>query len=204
VRAGASLECRALSKRYGRRLVLDAVDLSADPGEILALTGENGSGKSTLLRCLAGYERADRGTAELRGGAGYCPQEDCLEPRATVAEHLALIASASSPGGLARARREELLERFALSRCLRERAGRLSGGSRQKLKFLLCLIPDPEVLLLDEAYEGFDLGTYGEFWRTLGELAREGRTILLACHLVHERERCSRVLALAGGRILDA
>ena len=200
-----ALEARSLRKRYGRTLVLDSLDLAVFAGEIVGLSGENGSGKSTLLRCLAGYERQDSGLVFLRGRRGYCPQEELLEPRLEVAEHLALAASACGKRpGEAVARLDSLLSRFALDGLLRQRTARLSGGSRQKLKFLLSLVPDPELLLLDEAYEGFDARTYEEFWLTLAELAGAGCAILLVSHLFHERSRFTRLLAIEGGRIRDA
>jgi len=202
-----AIECRGLSRSYGRRRVLDGVDLAVRSGEIVGLSGENGSGKSTLLRCLAGYEGRDSGLLILRGRRGYCPQEDCLEPRLTVAEHLALAGAAWVGAGRGREpgpRMKALLERFALAPLLGQRTATISGGARQKLKFLLALAPDPEVLLLDEAYEGFDLRTYGEFWATLAELAREGCAILLVSHLFHEAGRLTRGLEISGGRIADA
>jgi ABC-2 type transport system ATP-binding protein len=202
---GPALECVSLTKSFRRRKVLDGLELTVMPGEILGLTGENGSGKSTLLRCVAGYERIDSGAARLSGRLGYCPQEDCLEERIRLGEHMDLIASACArAGGLPAERRAELVDRFALGGQRRERAGNLSGGSRQKLKFLLALLPAPELLLLDEAYEGFDFRTYEAFWLTLGEFARGGTAVLLASHLAHERERFSRILEISGGRLIDA
>jgi ABC-type multidrug transport system ATPase subunit len=197
----AQLAASGVSRRYGRRPVLRDVSFEAGAGEILGVVGENGAGKSTLLRIVAGLLRPSAGSVRVAGRLGYCDQEAHLAPDLTVAEHFAYFARAYGLAGGAgwRSARDALLEHFGFGRYTAHRVTQLSGGTRQKLHLSLALLHDPDVLVLDEPYLAFDYDTYLRFW-SLAEARRAlGATILIVSHLVHDRERFTRVLELRDG-----
>lgn len=187
----------------GRRRVpvLTGAELALSRGEVVGLVGENGSGKTTLMRILVGDLSADSGTVELAGSMGYCPQEPVVYPRLTCDEHFELFAGAykmttSAQQEARRALYEELgFERFASTR-----ADQLSGGTLAKLNLALALLPDPDVLLLDEPYAGFDWDTYQKFWGLVGERRGRGRSVLIISHFVADEQRFDRIIKLRDGR----
>ena len=187
------LTVTGLGKSYRRRPVLRDVGLQAHPGQIVAVTGENGSGKTTLLRICAGLETADTGTVDRRAGAGYCPQEPALFDLLTPAEHLALFASGRA-GAAAEGR--ELLASLGVPLQARQLVRDLSGGARQKLSLALALLGQPGLLLLDEPYQGFDQGSYLDFWHHADAWRRQGRAVVVVTHLLTELHRADQVLEL--------
>ncbi|HTQ90233.1 MAG TPA: ABC transporter ATP-binding protein [Streptosporangiaceae bacterium] len=196
-----ALTARGISKAFGRRRVLAGVDLDVAPGELVAVVGENGTGKTTLLRILAGDLRPDAGIVETGGRPGYCPQTAVLDEALTVDQHVRYFQAAYGIGSLARA--HELIERLAFADCRGQRAGTLSGGTRQKLSLTLALMHDPAVLLLDEPYQGFDWQTYLAFWDLAADLTAAGTATVVISHLVFEHERFDRICHLADGRIRE-
>ena len=189
------LSVRGVQKRIGGRWLLRDVDLELQRGETLALVGENGTGKSTLVRMIAGIDRCDGGEIAVRGRIGYCPQEAGLLDLLTAEEHLVFFGRGLSlDAAAARARGRELLAEFGFrGPQLNVVSKHLSGGSRQKLNLALALLGDPEILLLDEPYTGFDGGTYLSFWEHVGAWKHEGRACLVVTHFLGERERVDRV-----------
>jgi ABC-type multidrug transport system ATPase subunit len=192
-----ALSVSGVTKRFGRRLVLDHVELDVDAGEAVALIGENGAGKSTLLKICAGFLAPDRGAVTTSGLVGYCPQEPGLLDLLTADEHLVLFGRAH---GLSRAdaldQGRQLLGElgFPVGRPVQTR--RLSGGSRQKLNLALALLGTRDVLLLDEPYQGFDHGTYVSFWHHVERWRDEGRAIVVVTHMLAELHRVDRVVEL--------
>src|SRR6516165_8772438 len=196
-----ALAARGIRKSFGRHQVLAGLDLEVAPGELVAVVGENGTGKTTLLRILAGDLRPDAGSVETGGRPGYCPQTAVLDEALTVDQHVRYFQAAYGIGALARA--HELMERLAFAGCRGQRAGTLSGGTRQKLSLTLALMHDPAVLLLDEPYQGFDWQTYLAFWDLAADLAATGTATVVISHLVFEHQRFDRICHLAGGRIRE-
>ncbi|MFJ6675498.1 ATP-binding cassette domain-containing protein [Actinosynnema sp. NPDC091369] len=141
-----------LHKAFGTRQVLRGVDFSLRRGEIMGIIGENGAGKTTLLRVLSGELKADRGAVVHRDRLGYCPQRIVVNDELTVEQHLRYFQCAYRLTSLDRA--QELVERLALARYRRTKAGVLSGGTRQKLNLVIALMHDPGVVLMDEPYQG--------------------------------------------------
>ena len=184
-------------KRYGRTTILEDVDLRVRGGEVVALTGENGAGKTTLMRICAGLIGADRGTVTVGGPIGYCPQTPGLFDLLTADDHLVMFGRGA---GIGRAesldRGHAILAEFGYP--LHERACTrdLSGGTRQKLNLALALLTDPSVLLLDEPYQGFDRGTYVNFWDHCEKWRDEGKAIVVVTHMLAELERVGRVVEL--------
>jgi ABC-2 type transport system ATP-binding protein len=194
-----ALAARGIRKSFGRRTVLAGLDLEAAAGEMVAVVGENGTGKTTLLRILAGDLRPDAGSVAIRGRPGYCPQAAVLDEALTVDQNVRYFQAAYGIGRTGRA--EALIERLGYAGCRDQRAGTLSGGTRQKLSLTLALMHDPPVLLLDEPYQGFDWQTYLAFWDLTGELRERGTATVVISHLVFEQERFDRICHLTGGRI---
>ena len=194
------LQASGLLKAYARRSVLTGVDLSVAAGELVGVVGENGSGKSTLLKVLGGEIAADGGNVLRHGRLGYCPQEALVFETLTVCENVAYFAAAY---GVTEWRRAlgQLGERFRFARYGNTPVGDLSGGNRQKLNLVLALLHDPDLLLLDEPYAGFDWETYLLFWDYAEELRSRGRGALVVSHLVYERERFDRIYELHEGRL---
>jgi len=177
--------------------VLDTVDLDVQPGEAVALVGENGAGKTTLLRICAGLIRADAGTVTVDGRIGYCPQQATFLESLRVDEHLILFGRAHGLGRAdARRRGQTLLAGLEFSADPGQTIRELSGGARQKLNLTLALLGDPEVLLLDEPYQGFDRGSYISFWDQITRWCTAGRGVLVVTHLLAELDRVDRIVGL--------
>ncbi|MGQ4488352.1 ABC transporter ATP-binding protein [Streptomyces sp. 372A] len=184
---------------YRRHAVLRGAGLRLRPGILAGIVGENGAGKSTLLKILAGELRPDRGTVRHSGRFGYCPQAVVLDDSFTVRQHLDFFRHAFGLRDLRRAR--EVMEILAFTEYLDQRAGLLSGGSRQKLNLTLALMHDPDVLLLDEPYQGFDWETYLRFWELATSLRDAGRSVLVVSHLAYDIGRLDVLWRLEGGRL---
>ena len=181
--------------------VLRGASLEVAGGELVGLVGENGSGKSTLMQIIVGLLARDGGTVERPARLGYCPQQPLLWEKLTVAEHFDLFAEAYRlEPGLADASRDGLLEELQFRRYLGYRVEDLSGGTRQKLNLALALLHDPQLLLLDEPYAGFDWETYVRFWEMSEQRRQRGMGILIVSHLLAERARLTRVYELRDGR----
>ncbi len=180
--------------------VLRGADLALYPGEVVGLVGENGSGKSTMMKILVGGLPADAGSVERDRTLGYCPQEPVVYERLTCDEHFELFGHAyrmSSSEVLASRRR--LYAALGFERYADTRADRLSGGTLSKLNLGLALLADPDVLLLDEPYAGFDFDTYLRFWDLVAERRATGRSVLIISHFVVDEERFDRIVQLSDG-----
>lgn len=188
-------------KRFRRRVVLDGADLVVQAGESVAVVGENGSGKSTLLSICAGVMGSDAGSIYTSGSAGYCPQTPGLIDFLTVDEHLRLLSRGLSDPRAGYVRSCDLLEALDVPVANGTFVRDLSGGQRQKLNLALALIDDPKVLLLDEPYQGFDHGSYVDFWAQLAHWTSEGRAVVVVTHLLADRDRVDRVLFMEHGRL---
>ncbi|HEY7133473.1 MAG TPA: ABC transporter ATP-binding protein [Acidimicrobiia bacterium] len=202
---GGALSVRDVTKRYGRRLVLDHVDLDVGAGEAVALIGENGAGKSTLLKICAGLLAPDEGNVTVDGVLGYCPQEPGLLDLLNADEHLVLFGRAH---GLGRADATEqgrrLLAELGFPVGRTEQTRHLSGGSRQKLNLALALLGGRDVLLLDEPYQGFDHGTYVSFWNHVDEWRAAGKAVVVVTHMLAELHRVDRVVEVRPAVAVEA
>jgi ABC-2 type transport system ATP-binding protein len=203
------LTASGITKSYGRgvwplrrtRQVLAGADLTLYPGEVVGLTGENGSGKSTLMKILVGALGADAGTVTRTGGLGYCPQTPLVYTRLTCDEHFELFGHAHGMTRESMQRsRQAIYEELGFARYARTRADQLSGGTLTKLNLGLALLADPDVLLLDEPYAGFDWDTYLKFWDLVAQRRTAGRTVLIVSHFVVDEDRFDRIVAVRDGK----
>ncbi|AYN43030.1 ABC transporter ATP-binding protein [Streptomyces dangxiongensis] len=193
------MEVRDVHHAYRRRVVLRGVELDLGAGMLGGIVGENGAGKTTLLRILAGELRPDRGVVRHQGRFGYCPQTAVLNDALTVRQHLEFFRVAFALPDLRHA--EEIMEILRFSEYADARAGVLSGGTRQKLNLTLALMHDPQVLLLDEPYQGFDWDTYQRFWDLAAHLRDAGRSVLVVSHLAYDTERLDLLWRLDAGTL---
>jgi len=203
---------RALSKRYGRTLALEELDLTIGEGEVYGYLGPNGSGKTTTIRLLLGLHRASSGRAELFGldswgeavaahrEVAYVAGEPFLWPALTSAETFEFLARVR--GGTDRAYREVLVERFQLDEDKKVRA--LSKGNRQKVQLVAAFATRAKLLILDEPTSGLDPLMEVAFRETVHEAREGGQTIFLSSHILSEVEAlCDRVGILRRGRLVD-
>jgi ABC-2 type transport system ATP-binding protein len=209
----APVSVRGLVKTFGATRALDGLDLEVRTGEVHGFLGPNGSGKSTTLRILLGLLRADSGEVRLLGGdpwrdaatlhrrLAYVPGEVALWPNLTGGEVIDLMARLR--GGIDRARRNELLERFDLDPTKKTRS--YSKGNRQKVALVAALASDVELLLLDEPTSGLDPIMEAAFQESIEELRRQGRTVLLSSHILAEAETLSdRVSIIRAGKVVQS
>jgi ABC-type multidrug transport system ATPase subunit len=196
------LICHDIKKSYGRLQVLKGCSLELEKGEFAGLVGENGSGKSTLIRCILGFTKADSGTIKLRGPAGYCPQENILNRRYRVFEHLKLTeALYRKNNSIDSEFIEASIDRLKLRPFLKSSIGSLSSGTYQKVKFLTSIYHSPRLIILDEPYDGFDWRMYLVFWEIIKELKSRGTAILMISHLIYDQENFDRIFELKEGRL---
>ncbi|MFQ5819271.1 MAG: ABC transporter ATP-binding protein [Candidatus Heimdallarchaeota archaeon] len=180
--------------------VLNDVSFKAKTGEIVGILGENGSGKSTLLKILAGILKEDQGKVQLYGTLGYCPQEILLFDFLTVTENLELFGTGM---GLSKQflskRAKELMRLLNFEKYEHELVRNLSEGTKQKVNFAISILHDPDILLLDEPYQGFDYDTFQRFWELQGKLRQRGKTVLIVSHLIEDRSRLDKTVTLRDG-----
>jgi ABC-2 type transport system ATP-binding protein len=209
--AQPAIRTEGLTKHFGKVVALDGLDLEVQAGEVFGFLGPNGAGKSTTLRLLLGLIRPTAGRAWLSGipvsdvrrahrSVSYVPGDVSLWPQLTGAETLELLGNVT--GGVDRAFRDELVERFALDVSKRARA--YSKGNRQKVALVAAFMTRPDILLLDEPTAGLDPLMEAEFQALAREAAARGQTVFLSSHILDEVEDlCTRVAILRAGHLVE-
>jgi ABC-2 type transport system ATP-binding protein len=207
------IDVKGLTKRFGKRTVVDGVDLRVARGRICGFLGPNGSGKTTTIRMLCGLLRPDAGSgtclgfdilreaAQIKRRVGYMTQRFSLYEDLSIRENLDFVARVYAVRDR-RAMVERTLEQLGLADRNRQLAGELSGGWKQRLALAACLLHQPELLLLDEPTAGVDPKARREFWEHIHELAGDGITILVSTHYMDEAERCHELVYIAYGKLL--
>ncbi len=208
-----AIDVAGVTKRFGSKTVVNAIDLQVRRGEIYGFLGPNGSGKTTFIRMLCGLLTPDAGTgtclgydlraqqAEIKRHVGYMTQRFSYYEDLSIRENLDFIARIYDVPDRAAAV-EHSLERLGLANRSHQLAGQLSGGWKQRLALAACLIHSPQLLLLDEPTAGVDPKARREFWDEIHQLAAEGLTVLITTHYMDEAERCDRLAYLAYGNLL--
>ncbi len=213
------LQVNQLVKSFGRRRVVDGVSLRVNPGEVVGLLGPNGAGKTTTFRMICGLLQPDSGSVVLsgtdvtdwpmfqrarNGGMGYLPQQSSIFAKLTVQQNLlGIMQLLKMDRATSRQRCAELLARFNIEKLARARAGSLSGGERRRLEIARCLVPKPEIIMLDEPFAGIDPVTVQGIQEIITELAATGISILITDHAAREiLQITNRTYVVNEGRIL--
>lgn len=198
----------ALCKAYGNTQAVNNVSLSVERGEVFGLLGANGAGKSTTIECVLGTKRFDSGSISILGmnpqterkelfeRVGVQFQESSYQDKITVAE-LCEVTQALYKYPLDYT---GLLKQFGISDKYKSQVSELSGGQKQRLFIVLALIPNPDVVFLDELTTGLDVRARRDVWKCLSNLKRKGLTIFLTSHFMDEIEAlCDRICILKKG-----
>ena len=203
------IKVQQLTKTYGRLLAADNISLSVTKGTVFGLLGANGAGKSTAIECILGTKTADYGQISVLGmnpvtdrkhlfeKVGVQFQETSCQDQITVSELCEVTASLYRN----MADPVNLLKKFGIADKQKNLVKELSGGQRQRLFIVLALIPDPEVVFLDELTTGLDAKARREVWNILSDLKQHGLTIFLTSHFMDEVEAlCDQICILKKGK----
>jgi ABC-2 type transport system ATP-binding protein len=207
------IDVRHLNKSFDGKKVVEDLSMQVRRGRIHGFLGPNGSGKTTTIRMLCGLLTPDSGEgsclgfdirtqqSQIKRRTGYMTQRFSLYADLTIRENLEFIGRVY---GLAdpRARAREAIERLGLSGRAGQLAGELSGGWKQRLALGACIMPKPDLLLLDEPTAGVDPKARRDFWDEIHQLAHEGLTVLVSTHYMDEAERCHEIAYIAYGHLL--
>lgn len=210
----ATIEIDRVCKSYGAVQALNEVSLSVEPGEIYGLIGPDGAGKTTLFRILVTLLVPDRGSTRIEGydvvrdyrtirsRIGYMPGRFSLYQDLTVAENLDFFATMF--GTSVAENYENIREIYAQIEPFRDRrAGKLSGGMKQKLALCCALVHRPTVLFLDEPTTGVDAVSRKDFWNMLYRIRDAGVTMLVSTPYMDEASLCDRISLIQKGRIIE-
>ena len=204
------LSVRNLRKQYGRFVAVDDLSFEVFPGEIFGLLGPNGAGKTSAIRILMDIFKADAGEIELLGKppgqsrerVGYLPEERGLYRDQKVLEVLVYLARLKGvDSNDARRRAQQWLERVGLQDWGAKRVKELSRGMQQKVQFVASLIHDPDLLILDEPFQGLDPVNVELLKGLIRELIADGKSVVLSAHQMNlVEELCDRILLINKGR----
>lgn len=197
-----------LTKRYGNRTAVDALNLSVEQGTFFSLLGQNGAGKTTTIKMLCCLLSPTSGTAELLGDdivknpiavkqkCNLSPQETAIAPNLTVAENLRLIARLyGATKTEADEKTQEYMQLLGLTERAKDKAKTLSGGLMRRLSIAMALITEPKVLFLDEPTLGLDVRARRELWKLLQDL-KQKVNVVLTTHYLEEAEALSDQIAI--------
>jgi ABC-2 type transport system ATP-binding protein len=205
-----------VSKKFGSIEAVNQVSFRVPRGSMVGLVGSDGAGKSTLLRMIATMVKPSSGnihicgldvvshTTKVKPLIGYMPQRFGLYLDLTVGENIDFFMDVFGVFGAERKKRRERYLGFSNLHPFIDRfAGALSGGMKQKLGLACVLAHEPQVLILDEPTNGVDPVSRREFWDILGQMKREGMTILISTAYLDEGEKCDRLVLMHKSRVLE-
>lgn len=208
-----------LQKTYGRKRVVDGVNLHVGPSEIVGLLGPNGAGKSTSFRMICGMVEPDHGRVFLDGRdvtswpmfrrardghMGYLPQEPSVFQKLTVEQNISsLLELLGADRATRKQRTNELLEEFGIDHKRKDRADQLSGGLRRRLEIARCLVSDPKIVMLDEPFAGIDPKTVQSIQGVIQQLRSNGISVLITDHAARDiLETVDRCYVIYEGQVL--
>jgi ABC-2 type transport system ATP-binding protein len=211
-----SIAIEQISKSFGKKTVLNEIDLTIEGGQIYGFIGPSGAGKTTLVKMIVGMDKPDTGTIhvlnkkvpnlKLLQEIGYMAQSDALYTELTGKENLTFFAS------LYKLKKAEMMERITyaadlvnLADELNKKVSAYSGGMKRRLSLAIALIQNPKILILDEPTVGIDPELRLIIWKELKRLkTEEGKTIIVTTHVMDEAERCDYIAMVRDGIILTS
>ena len=205
------IRIRDLTKRYGDLVAVDQLSFEVQPGEIFGLLGPNGAGKTTTIRMVLDIIKPDAGSIEVLGAPpsvqvmeriGYMPEERGLYPDLKLLDCLTYVAELKGmPGARARKRALELLRRVELDAYAKQKVKALSKGMQQKAQFLATMVHEPELVILDEPFQGLDPLNVELIKGMITELRQQNAAIVMSTHMMNQVEQmCDRILLIDHGR----
>jgi len=207
--AGPAIAVTGLRKSYGEHMVLDGIDMTVQPGTVFALLGPNGAGKTTTVQILSTLIHPDGGQATLAGYdlnteparvrevIGVTGQYSAVDKLLTGRENLMMMADLYHLGrARAKARTEDLLERFDLTGAAGKLATTYSGGMQRKLDLAMTLVSEPRIIFLDEPTTGLDPRSRRTMWQIVKDLTRSGVTVFLTTQYLEEADQLADQIAL--------
>jgi ABC-2 type transport system ATP-binding protein len=212
--AANAIEVRDLVKVFGHFPAVKGINFDIKQGEILGFLGPNGAGKTTTIKMITGLLRITSGSVRVSGidiqkhmalikkKLGYMSQKFSLYPLLTVLENIEFF------GGISGLTRRELRDQAARigarlpGELLHQRIQELPPGIRQQVALFVCLLSDPEIILLDEPTSGVDPEMRRKFWNEIYQLKKNGKTLLVTTHHLDEAEYCDRVIIIHNGEIV--
>jgi ABC-2 type transport system ATP-binding protein len=205
------IETKNLKKKFGKILAVENVNLEIEKGKIFGLIGPNGGGKTTLVRLILGILRPTEGEVFVFGKKmpnrkvlkkiGYMPQESALYENLTLKENLLTFGEIFGVKNL-KERIKEVLKFVGLEGWENEIVENFSGGMKKRASFSISLLPDPEILILDEPTVGIDPPLMVSFWEYFKELSTIGKTILITTHNLQEAMNCQEIGLMSRGKII--
>ncbi|HWU26761.1 MAG TPA: ABC transporter ATP-binding protein [Rhizomicrobium sp.] len=208
-----AIDVEGLTKRFGRKVVVNGIDIRIPEGEVWGFLGPNGSGKTTTIRMLCGLLRTDGGKGTCLGydiatqgeaikrNVGYMTQRFSFWEDMTIRENLEFVARVYQIRD-GRRRVRAALEQLNLFERQKQLAGQLSGGWKQRLALAACMLHEPKLLLLDEPTAGVDPHARRDFWEEIHRLSESGLTVLVSTHYMDEAERCDRIVYILNGELV--
>ncbi len=205
----SAVEITGVRKHFGQVRAVDGVDIDIAAGEVVALLGPNGAGKSTTIDMLLGLTKPDAGQVRIfgmppekataAGAVGAMLQTGSLIQGLTVRELVEMLAALyQKPLGIG-----DVLDRACIRDLADRRTGKLSGGQTQRTRFALSLVPDPDLLVLDEPTVAMDVEARHAFWSSMREFAAAGRAVLFATHYLDEADSyADRIVLMSHGRVV--
>ncbi|MBS4201007.1 ABC transporter ATP-binding protein [Bacillus sp. FJAT-49732] len=211
----STIVVNTVSKSFGKKVVLNKVDLNVEPGQICGLIGPSGSGKTTLVKIIVGMDLPSKGNVHVLGTAvpnlhllqkiGYMAQADALYNDLTGEENLAFFATLYKlKKDIKKKRIEYAANLVNLTSDLKKKVRDYSGGMKRRLSLAIALIQDPQVLILDEPTVGIDPELRQSIWAELRFLKDKGKTILITTHVMDEAEKCDRLAMVRDGEIITS
>jgi len=205
------IQAQSLTKRYGSKVAVDAIDFTIQPGTVTGLLGPNGAGKTTTMRMIVGLDRPDSGTVLVNGQryqdlraplreVGVLLDAKAIHTGRSARNHLLAMAATHN---IPKSRVDDMIELTGLTSVARKRVGGYSLGMGQRLGIAAALLGDPGILILDEPVNGLD--PEGVQWvrKLMRHLAGEGRTVLLSSHLMSEMAlTADHIIMLGRGRVI--
>ena len=204
------LDVNHVTKKYGKNLACDDVSFLLDNGSLTVLLGPNGAGKSTIIKSIIGFLKYDgritvngipNKTSHARKIMGYIPELPSLYPTLTVIEHMEFIARAYKMTNY-KERIDMLLTRFELADKKKKFGDELSKGMQQKLNLCIGLLPDPDILLMDEPLLGLDPHAIKELKLMIEEMRQAGKTMLISTHIIDSVDMLwDRTVIMQNGKV---